>query len=74
VVERFFQVPLDYSNPSGEKIVIFARQSIPISKAKTKADEEKLPFGAKSTTSYGHSLTLLIRDLQWYTYKVCKLV
>ncbi|KAF5355197.1 hypothetical protein D9756_005673 [Leucocoprinus leucothites] len=44
VVERFFEVPLDYSNPSGEKIVVFTRQTIPTSKAKTIEDQEKLPF------------------------------
>ncbi len=44
VIERFFQVPLDYSNPTGEKIVVFARHMIPLSKAKTKEDEAKLPF------------------------------
>jgi hypothetical protein len=51
VVEHFFQVPLDYSNPSGEKIVVFARQTIPTAKAKTKADEDKLPFGVLWTSS-----------------------
>ncbi|XP_006461414.1 hypothetical protein AGABI2DRAFT_185664 [Agaricus bisporus var. bisporus H97] len=44
VVERFFEVPLDYSNPTGEKIVVFARQEIPIQKAKTPEDQAKLPF------------------------------
>jgi hypothetical protein len=48
VVERFFQVPLDYSNPLKEEIVIFARQTIPLAKAKTKEDEDKLPFGMSS--------------------------
>ncbi|ESK97293.1 proline iminopeptidase [Moniliophthora roreri MCA 2997] len=44
VVERFFEVPLDHGNPSGEKIRVFARNMIPRSKAKTKEDEDKLPF------------------------------
>jgi hypothetical protein len=50
-VERFFEVPLDYSNPSGEKIVVFARQTIPLNKAKTKEEEEKLQFGTLCTIS-----------------------
>lgn len=45
VVERFFEVPLDYSNPAGEKIVVFARQEIPIQKARSPEDQAKLPFG-----------------------------
>ncbi|KAK7036485.1 hypothetical protein VNI00_011682 [Paramarasmius palmivorus] len=44
VVERFFEVPLDHENPSGEKIRVFARNLIPKSKAKTKEDEGKLPY------------------------------
>ncbi|KAJ7503070.1 alpha/beta-hydrolase [Mycena galericulata] len=44
VVERFFTVPLDYANPEGEKIRIFARNLIPKSKAKTIEEEEKLPY------------------------------
>ncbi|KAF7297951.1 Alpha beta-hydrolase [Mycena chlorophos] len=44
VIERFFDLPLDYSNPTGEKIRVFARNLIPRSKAKTLADEEKLPY------------------------------
>ena len=44
MIERFFQVPLDYSDPTAEKIVVFARHIIPISKAKTKEEEAKLPF------------------------------
>jgi len=45
VIERFFRVPLDYSNPSGEKIMVFTRQTIPISKARTSEEQEKLPIG-----------------------------
>lgn len=44
VIERFFRVPLDYSNPSGEKIMVFTRQTIPISKARTSEEQEKLPI------------------------------
>ncbi|KAJ6589969.1 alpha/beta-hydrolase [Mycena vulgaris] len=43
VMERFFNVPLDYANPS-EKIRIFAQTRIPKSKARTVEDEEKLPY------------------------------
>ncbi|KAK1217229.1 hypothetical protein PQX77_020119 [Marasmius sp. AFHP31] len=44
VIERFFEVPLDHSNPSGEKIRVFARNLVPRTKAKTKEEEEKLPY------------------------------
>lgn len=44
VVERFFQLPLDHSNPDGETIQVFARNLIPKSKAKSKEEEEKLPY------------------------------
>ncbi|KAH8813568.1 alpha/beta-hydrolase, partial [Flagelloscypha sp. PMI_526] len=44
VIERFFILPLDYSNPSGESIRVFARNLVPLDKAKTKEDEEKLPY------------------------------
>jgi hypothetical protein len=45
VVERFFDVPLDYSNPnSGETIRIFARNLIPKKQAKTLEEEKKLPY------------------------------
>ncbi|KAF9268486.1 alpha/beta-hydrolase [Marasmius fiardii PR-910] len=44
VVERFFEVPLDHSTPSGEKIRVFARNLIPRSKSKTKEDGDKLPY------------------------------
>ncbi|EIM83989.1 alpha/beta-hydrolase [Stereum hirsutum FP-91666 SS1] len=44
VIERFFEVPLDHSHPEGEKIQVFARNLIPRNKAKTKDDEEKLPY------------------------------
>jgi len=44
VVERFFNLPLDYANPSGDKIRVFVRHLIPKSKAKTQEEEEKLPY------------------------------
>ncbi|KAJ6577609.1 alpha/beta-hydrolase [Mycena capillaripes] len=44
VIERFFDLPLDYADPSGEKIRVFARNLIPKSKAKTVEEEEKLPY------------------------------
>ncbi|KDR75490.1 hypothetical protein GALMADRAFT_68416, partial [Galerina marginata CBS 339.88] len=44
VVERFFSVPLDYANPEGQKIRIFARHIIPKAKAEKPEDEAKLPF------------------------------
>lgn len=44
VVERFFTLPLDYSNENGEKIRVFARHIIPTSKAKSLEDEANLPF------------------------------
>ncbi|KAJ7245289.1 alpha/beta-hydrolase [Mycena rebaudengoi] len=44
VVERFFNLPLDYSNPSGQKLRVFARHLIPTSKVKTLEEQEKLPY------------------------------
>ncbi|PBK73997.1 alpha/beta-hydrolase [Armillaria solidipes] len=44
VIERFFDLPLDYSNPEGKKIRVFARNLIPKSKAKTAKEEEELPY------------------------------
>lgn len=43
VVERFFELPLDYNNPS-EKIRVFARNVIPKNKAKTEEEEKNLPY------------------------------
>jgi hypothetical protein len=45
VTERFFTVPLDYANPDGAKIRVFARHIVPKAKAKTPEDEAKLPYG-----------------------------
>ncbi|EIM80537.1 alpha/beta-hydrolase [Stereum hirsutum FP-91666 SS1] len=44
VIERFFTLPLNYADPEGEKIQVFARNLIPVNKAKTKAEEDKLPY------------------------------
>ncbi|KAF5355453.1 hypothetical protein D9758_006293 [Tetrapyrgos nigripes] len=44
VIERFFDLPLDHANPSGEKIRVFARNLIPRKKAKTQKEEEELPY------------------------------
>jgi len=44
VVERYFDLPLDYTNPSGEKIRVFARNLIPKNKAKTEKEEKALPY------------------------------
>ena len=44
IIERFFTLPLDYSNPNGEKIRVFARHVISKKHAKTLEDEAKLPF------------------------------
>lgn len=44
VVERFFTVPLDYDEPSGDKIRVFARSLIPLSKANQDEKEKDLPY------------------------------
>ncbi|TFK51612.1 alpha/beta-hydrolase [Heliocybe sulcata] len=44
VVERFFQLPLDYAKPDGKKIQVFARHMIPKWKAKTSKEEDELPY------------------------------
>ncbi|KAH6910279.1 alpha/beta-hydrolase [Coprinopsis sp. MPI-PUGE-AT-0042] len=44
IVEHFFDLPLDYADPDGQKIRVFARQSIPTEKAETPEEEAKLPF------------------------------
>ena len=43
IVERFFHLPLDYNNPDGEKIQVFAREAFLKEKATTPEDEAKLP-------------------------------
>lgn len=57
ITERFFVVPLDYSKPDGHKLRIFARHVVPSKKAKTKDDEEKLPF-RKQASSVEHKITI----------------
>jgi len=44
IVEHFFDLPLDYNCPEGRKIKIFARECIPLEKAKSLEEETKLPF------------------------------
>lgn len=44
MIERFFILPLDYSKPTGPTVRVFARNLIPLDKAKTKEEEEKLPY------------------------------
>ncbi|KAG6842433.1 hypothetical protein C0991_007563 [Blastosporella zonata] len=44
VIERFFDLPLDYSDPDGKKIRIFARNMIPMESAKSPEEAAKLPY------------------------------
>ena len=44
VIERFFDVPLDYSKPDGETIRVFARNMIPLKKLKSTEKEHDLPY------------------------------
>lgn len=44
IIERFFELPLDYANPDGQKIQIFARNMVPLDKAKTSEQEANLPY------------------------------
>ncbi|KAL5524073.1 hypothetical protein ACEPAG_8246 [Sanghuangporus baumii] len=44
VIERFFDVPLDYSKPDGDKIRVFARNMIPLKKLKSAEKECDLPY------------------------------
>jgi hypothetical protein len=53
VVERFFDLPLDYAEPDGQKIRVFARNLIPKDKAKTPEDEAKLPYCKYSSSLHG---------------------
>jgi hypothetical protein len=50
VIERFFSVPLDYAQPDGPTIRVFARNLIPKDKAKTPEEEAKLPYRECRTT------------------------
>ncbi|KNZ80616.1 Proline iminopeptidase, partial [Termitomyces sp. J132] len=44
IIERFFDLPLNYDDPNGKKIRIFARNMVPLDKAKTPEEEAKLPY------------------------------
>ncbi|KAF9218570.1 alpha/beta-hydrolase [Gyrodon lividus] len=44
VVERFFNVPLDYGNPQGKHIRIYARNLVPLEKTKEPPEQSKLPY------------------------------
>jgi pimeloyl-ACP methyl ester carboxylesterase len=44
VVERFFNVPLNYNEPQGPTIRVFVRHLIPADKAKTEEEQSKLPY------------------------------
>ena len=55
VIERFFDLPLDYAEPDGQKIRVFARNLIPKDKAKTLEEEAKLPYC--KFVSFFHSIT-----------------
>lgn len=74
MVERFFTVPLDYANPTGEKIRVFARHLIPKSKAKTIEEEEKLPYSETSVVlilnhpAYAMCSALLARYIELLAY------
>ena len=62
IIERFFNLPLDYSNPNGEKIRVFARHVIPKSKAKTLEDEAKLPFRKPCFVPCSSSLSFILSN------------
>ncbi|KAF8079011.1 alpha/beta-hydrolase [Lyophyllum atratum] len=44
VIERFFDLPLNYDDAAGQKIRVFARNLVPLDKAKTPEDEANLPY------------------------------
>jgi hypothetical protein len=44
VIERFFEVPLDYSKPDGQKIRVHARNTVPLKLAGTPEKEAALPY------------------------------
>ncbi|KAI5900467.1 alpha/beta-hydrolase [Schizophyllum commune H4-8] len=44
VIERFFTLPLDYGNPEGLKIRVFARNLFSIDQAKTPEEQAALPY------------------------------
>jgi hypothetical protein len=49
VVERYFDLPLNYNDEQGTKIRIFAHHMIPLEKAKTPEEEMNLPFRESSS-------------------------
>ncbi|EJD03345.1 alpha/beta-hydrolase [Fomitiporia mediterranea MF3/22] len=75
VVERSFSVPLDYSNPDGEKIRVHARNMVPLKKADTPKKEAELPFmvylqggpGFEVTTSFARHLAEEIHERGYQT-------
>ncbi|KAG6919040.1 hypothetical protein DXG01_009750 [Tephrocybe rancida] len=44
VIERFFDLPLDYSDPDGKTIRVFARNMVPLEKARALEEEAELPY------------------------------
>ncbi|KAJ7622510.1 alpha/beta-hydrolase [Roridomyces roridus] len=44
VIERFFSLPLNYADPEGKKITVFVRNLVPVQKAKTQEEQDKLPY------------------------------
>ncbi|KAG6830888.1 hypothetical protein H0H92_014039 [Tricholoma furcatifolium] len=62
VIDRFFDLPLDYSEPDGRKIRVFARSMIPLDKAKTVEEESKLPYRkCRHLIPSKHQITLLLQ-------------
>ncbi|KAF8918203.1 alpha/beta-hydrolase [Mucidula mucida] len=68
VVERFFDLPLDYSKPEGETIRVFARSMIPKDKAKTPEEEDKLPILLYLQGGPGHEVPLA--DIHGYAAEI----
>lgn len=44
VIECFFSVPLDYSNPEAGEIRVFARNMVPLGKNNGSDKEKELPY------------------------------
>lgn len=78
VVDRFFTVPLDYSNPDGATIRVFARNLVPAGKESGEAKEKKndLPFCQSSTSVIiDNEITdYVLFVLQWCSFKVNTLI
>lgn len=45
IVDRWFNVPLDYSSPTSETIVVFARSAIPNKSNDDGESGAKMPYG-----------------------------